>query len=78
MRIKFEGRWTVEQCLAHLHQALQEMEIDDGLAYLSGINVYFHCEDQEKNQFTLVGDNGQPVFITLNNPYKQQNRINRN
>lgn len=60
MKVKFEGRWTREQLINSLCRLMDEMG-DDGIEYLTGVNLYFHIEDSEFSAIELVGENELPI-----------------
>ncbi|OIV47969.1 hypothetical protein BK025_00115 [Sodalis sp. TME1] len=60
LRVKFEGRWTREQLINSLCRLMDEMG-DDGIEYLTGVNLYFHIEDSEFSAIELVGKNELPI-----------------
>lgn len=60
MRVKFEDRWTREQLINSLCRLMDEMG-DDGIEYLTGVNLYFHIEDSAFSAIELVGENELPI-----------------
>lgn len=60
MRIKFEGKRSLEDLREQLEICLRRMETF-GIKYVSGTNLYFNPTDEGGQEVIIQLENGQPL-----------------
>lgn len=64
----------MEQLTACIATLLDELENEYGVTYYTGINLYLHTEDADKNSVEVTGRQGEPVSLKVSHPDKARNR----